>query len=76
MSTLENVLGLAFQALAFPIVTLALSLNIRALPGLLEWTFFILNSLLWAGVILGIAMLVKKQRWNHGKTESLEKEEL
>lgn len=58
----ETYLKVAFGILTFPIAALFLKLKCLHLPGLLGWLPFILNSLLWAGTIVGGLLVVKRKR--------------
>ncbi|MFC1498342.1 hypothetical protein ACFLS1_07735 [Verrucomicrobiota bacterium] len=62
ISILEHVLDIICKILIFPIVTLFLHINAKVLPAPLGWIPFILNSLLWAGVILGVAIAAKNSK--------------
>ena len=58
ISGTEQFLTALWKFLAFPIGTLCWKFKCLHLPGVLGWIPLILNSLLWAGVVMGIIVTV------------------
>jgi len=65
---LEKVLMAVWKSLIFPIGTLSQRLDWGHLPGILGWIPIMLNSMLWAGAIIGIIVIIRKHQKSQNKT--------
>ena len=67
ISGTEQFLTALWKFLAFPIGTLYWKFKCLHLPGVLGWIPLIFNSLLWAGVVMGIIVTVVRFKESQNK---------
>jgi hypothetical protein len=56
------------KTMVFPIGTFCQTLEWGNLPGILGWIPIILNSMLWAGILVGIMVVIGKHKESQNKT--------